>query len=78
MSTITDKSSFANINDVKTKHLVFDWTVDFAKKTIAGSVELQMTVCADNVDKVVLDTRELTVSGVTVNDASTKVNKHDE
>ncbi len=59
-----DPSSYANVAAFVTKHLVLDLTVDFDRRTLAGTVELQLERRDPAATELVLDTRDLTVQKV--------------
>ena len=60
-----EPSSFANLDEVRVKHVAFDWVVDFEKKVVRGSVTLDVHASAD-ADKIVLDTRDLAIESVSL------------
>jgi leukotriene-A4 hydrolase len=75
MSVIVhDPNTESNINDVITQHLSIRWNVDFAKSVISGSVTLNMLKVRDGLalERVILDTRDLTITKVTVDGAEAK------
>jgi leukotriene-A4 hydrolase len=59
-----DPSSYANVNEFVTKHLVLDLTADFEKKALAGTAELRLERRAPSATQLVLDTRDLTIQKV--------------
>lgn len=65
MDSISDPHSFANSSDVVVTHLDLDIGVDFDKKQIAGSATLKINN-KSGADKLVLDTRDLSIDKVTV------------
>jgi leukotriene-A4 hydrolase len=62
-----DYHSFSNPDEVKVTNLVLDLTVDFEKKILSGSVELDYKKVLPSVRKIVLDTRDLSIIDVTAN-----------
>ena len=67
---IIDPHSFAKTNDAVVKHLSWKANVDFASKTIQA--EAVWTIeNKTNTDKVIFDTRDLTIHQVTVNGGQT-------
>jgi leukotriene-A4 hydrolase len=56
-----DSSSNANVQAFVTKHLVLDLTANFERKTLAGTVELQLERRDLSATELVLDTRDLTI-----------------
>eukprot|EP01061_Rhynchopus_euleeides_P047701 TRINITY_DN9720_c0_g1_i1.p1 TRINITY_DN9720_c0_g1~~TRINITY_DN9720_c0_g1_i1.p1 ORF type:complete len:615 (+),score=211.40 TRINITY_DN9720_c0_g1_i1:89-1933(+) len=61
-----EPSSHANLTEVRVRHVAFDWDVDFEKKEICGSATMTADVLQDT-ERITLDTRNLHVTGVTVN-----------
>src|SRR5690349_22457850 len=59
-----DYHSYANTAAFRTRHLVLDLTVDFARRVLEGSVELQLQRLSAGAVELVLDTRDLDVAGV--------------
>lgn len=64
MQLVRDLHSFANIDEVVTKHLHLDLAVDFAAKALHGHVVLRMHTVCDNVSEVVVDSRNLVIESV--------------
>ena len=62
-----DYHSFSNPEQVKISNLGLDLTVDFAEKILTGSVDVDFVRVMPNADKIVLDTRDLTITKVTAN-----------
>jgi leukotriene A-4 hydrolase/aminopeptidase len=56
-----DSSSNANVKAFVTKHLVLDLTASFERKTLAGTVELQLERRDPSATELVLDTRDLMI-----------------
>ncbi|XP_072026586.1 leukotriene A-4 hydrolase-like isoform X2 [Amphiura filiformis] len=52
------------VDQIVTTKLNLDWDVDFEKKTLSGNVKLDVKILKDGVGKLVLDTRDLSISGV--------------
>lgn len=61
-----DPCSLANILQVRTEHLHLDAAAHFDRKVLEGSVTLRMRVLDSETKDIVLDTRDVTVSAVTV------------
>jgi leukotriene-A4 hydrolase len=59
-----DPNSFANTEQVVTLHSHFDWTVDFDKSKILGSVEHTLNAIIET-DRVVLDTSFINIKMIT-------------
>ncbi len=57
-----DLHSFSNADEIRTEHITLDLDVDFQSKTLAGTVTLRFDAAA--ADELVLDTRDLTIHGV--------------
>jgi len=58
-----DFFSFANIDDFVSEHLQLNLDVDFEAAELQGSATLQLRRIAPNANEVILDTRELNISG---------------
>src|SRR5687767_2197842 len=56
-----DSSSNANVKAFVTKHLVLDLTANFERRTLAGTVELQLQRLDPAATELVLDTRDLMI-----------------
>src|SRR5688572_15739002 len=56
-----DSSSNANVKAFVTKHLVLDLTANFDRRTLAGTVELQLERRDPAATELVLDTRDLMI-----------------
>ena len=62
-----DYHSYGNPDEVKVNHLILDLNVDFEKKVLKGSVELQFKRIQPEAKNLILDTRDLTITQVTAN-----------
>tara|TARA_R110002153_G_scaffold53487_4_gene149165 strand:+ start:38698 stop:40617 length:1920 start_codon:yes stop_codon:yes gene_type:complete len=60
-----DYHSFANPESIKVTHLSLDLTVDFAKKVLVGTAQLDFQRAEKNAKQLILDTRDLTIKSVT-------------
>jgi leukotriene A-4 hydrolase/aminopeptidase len=60
-----DYHSFANPESIKVTHLNLDLTVDFAKKVLVGTAQLDFQKVDSNATQLILDTRDLTINSVT-------------
>lgn len=60
-----DYHSFANPDAIKVTHLALDLTVDFGKKILAGTAQLDFQRVDESATQLILDTRDLTIDGVT-------------
>jgi leukotriene A-4 hydrolase/aminopeptidase len=60
-----DYHSFANPESIKVTHLNLDLTVDFAKKFLVGTAQLDLQKVDSNSTLLILDTRDLTINSVT-------------
>jgi aminopeptidase N len=58
-----DYHSYANTADFRTEHVQLDLTVDFARRVLEGSVELQL-MRLTGAGELVLDTRDLDIASV--------------
>jgi aminopeptidase N len=61
-----DYFSFANTEQFVTQHLELDLTVDFDAQELRGSATLVMRKLGPNANEIILDTRDLRISGVQV------------
>ena len=66
-----DPHSFARPEEVAVEHLVLDLTVDFSQRQLAGRASLRLKNNL-GVDRVVLDTRDLEIRKVTLDDGKTE------
>jgi leukotriene-A4 hydrolase len=69
----TDLSSLSNFADIRTEHIQLDWTIDWTKQLIHGSATLTMKPTKSGIDRVVLDTSYLDISGIKVDGEAVKV-----
>jgi hypothetical protein len=60
---VYDPSTVSNINEVRTTHIDLNLKVDFEHKILDGTVTLKLTSITD-IDKVILDTRDLNVKSI--------------
>jgi leukotriene-A4 hydrolase len=60
-----DYHSFANPESIKVTHLNLDLTVDFVKKFLVGTAQLDLQKVDSNSTLLILDTRDLTINSVT-------------
>ncbi|KZT68834.1 hypothetical protein DAEQUDRAFT_745556 [Daedalea quercina L-15889] len=72
MTADIDPSTQANYTQIASEHVHFDWTIDWAKQVISGSVTHALVVRENGVNEVVLDALTLdvekaSVEGKTVN-----------
>ena len=61
---VPDPNSYAQPNRVRIEHLVLDLQADMAARTLAGSAELHLKWQDDKARELVLDSRDLQISGV--------------
>src|SRR5215210_3747978 len=64
-----DPHSFSHPDEVAVEHLKLDLNVDFAQKQLAGRASLRLNN-RTGADRVWLDTRDLTISKVTLDDGA--------
>jgi leukotriene A-4 hydrolase/aminopeptidase len=69
-----DYHSFANPESIKVTHLNLDLTVDFAKKVLVGTAQLDLQKVDSNSTLLILDTRDLTINSVTAMGKEVKFN----
>ncbi len=63
-----DPHSFSNFQQVRTRHLVLDLSVDFTRQQITGYAEHQLERLQPKVQRLVLDTSHLKIITVTYSD----------
>lgn len=68
-----DIASYSTPALVQSQHLSLDWTINWSKQTISGSVQHDLVVKQGDVKKVVLDVRDLEIFGVSVDGEEIKV-----
>lgn len=69
--TVQDPHSFARPDEVAVEHLVLDLTVDFNQRQLAGRASLRVHNKL-GADRLVLDTRDLEIRRVTLDDGKTE------
>lgn len=62
-----DYHSYGNPEQVKVTHINLDLNVDFDAKVMSGTAELQYEKVAPDADKLIVDTRDLTIKSITAN-----------
>ncbi|MFT5573575.1 MAG: leukotriene-A4 hydrolase [Cryomorphaceae bacterium] len=62
-----DYHSQSNPEEISIKHLVLDLNIDFERKVMQGTAELELVRHNQNANQLVLDTSELTIKSVTAN-----------
>ena len=62
-----DSHSYANSAAVSLNHLVLDLTVDFDRRVLEGTAELHYEILDEAATELVVDTRDLTINGVSAN-----------
>jgi leukotriene-A4 hydrolase len=61
-----DPTSQSNYLQIATKHITFDWTIDFDNKVITGTATHELIAKFDEVSEVIFDTSYLHIEGVKV------------
>lgn len=61
-----DRHTLSNIQDIYSKHIHIDWSIDWDARIISGSVTHELVVDTDGVKEVVLDTSYLDIKHVEV------------
>lgn len=59
-----DYFTFANVEQVQTRHVALDLNVDFVESKLRGHVLLHMDVIEASVSEIILDTRDLAIDNV--------------
>ncbi|KAG8705976.1 hypothetical protein FRC11_008642, partial [Ceratobasidium sp. 423] len=67
-----DPATQSNYAEITTKHVHFDWAIDWKRRTISGSVTHDLIANQDNVEQLVLDTSHLEITGAEVAGATAK------
>ncbi|KAF8703174.1 Leukotriene A4 hydrolase, C-terminal, partial [Rhizoctonia solani] len=68
--TVLDPATQSNYIEVTTKHVHFDWTIDWKQRIIVGSATHDLVANQDGVKRVVFDTSYLEIHGAEVAGAS--------
>ncbi|KAI9593051.1 peptidase family M1-domain-containing protein [Syncephalis fuscata] len=63
-----DPNSFANTDEIQTRHLHLDLNVDFSRKILAGTSRLSLQAVKEGVSTVTLDTNALNIKNVSLLD----------
>ena len=58
-----DPSSFADLNEFRSKHIDIEWVIDFGKNTIKGAVEISLET-VNRAKMLRLDTKDLKIQSV--------------
>ena len=58
-----DESTYSNLHQIASNHLVLNFTVDFDSKKFVGNVEHTLT-CIESTDKVIMDYVGIDVSNI--------------
>ncbi|KAL7742279.1 hypothetical protein ACLKA6_005540 [Drosophila palustris] len=61
-----DPSSYSQPELITTEHSAINWKVDFADTKLRGSVEHRFNVLSSNLDKILLDVRDIDVKNATL------------
>lgn len=64
----TDYHSFSNPSEILVKHINLDLNADFSQKSLIGSAQLSFERVEQKATELILDTRDLTIKNVTIND----------
>ncbi|XP_078484924.1 leukotriene A-4 hydrolase [Ciona intestinalis] len=59
-----DPTSYSDPTAAKIQHINIDWTVDFERTLLSGSVELLFNVLQDDVSSITLDTKDLHIKKI--------------
>ena len=69
-----DKASLSNFFDIRCEHIHLDWTIDFENNRLGGCCTHCMVVLKDLVDVLELDSSNLNVTSVTIDEIDVKFN----
>jgi hypothetical protein len=58
-----DESTYSNLHQIASNHMVLNFTVDFDSKQFVGNVEHTLT-CIESTDKVIMDYVGIDVSNI--------------
>eukprot|EP01137_Pigoraptor_chileana_P002980 Opistho-2@42537 len=61
---VPDPSSFANLDEIVSRHISLDVRVDFDRKVLNGSVTINVETVREGSNTLILDTRDLTIFSV--------------
>ncbi|PWN31448.1 uncharacterized protein FA14DRAFT_128098 [Meira miltonrushii] len=64
--THVDIHTHANLTDFRPGHIDIDWTVDWDKKVLTGTVKHSIKIIKDGIDKIVLDTSFLDIKSIAI------------
>ncbi|KAG8690146.1 hypothetical protein FRC11_013549 [Ceratobasidium sp. 423] len=67
-----DPATQSNYAEITTKHVHFDWAIDWKRRIISGSATHDLIANQDNVEQLVLDTSYLKITGAEVAGAAVK------
>jgi len=68
-----DPSSYAQPENLVTRHVDLFWNVDFASETISGEAHLQFETVAKEIEQILLDVSDLTIDDVSVQTEGGKI-----
>jgi hypothetical protein len=68
-----EPSTLSNYYDLVTRHIAWTYEADFSRKVLKGHVVLTLEALVDNVQEVVVDSRDLTITKVSQDGADLKV-----
>lgn len=66
MSLGIDPHSFANLDEVTTKKINLNLKIDFERKILFGYCDLDLQVLKDNLEKVLLDGKNISIDTITI------------
>lgn len=59
-----DPNTLSNYNDLRSVHTIANFTIDFSKEKLSGTISLTLEVVGENANEIVLDTSFLDVKHV--------------
>ncbi|EEB96025.1 hypothetical protein MPER_04908 [Moniliophthora perniciosa FA553] len=69
---MSDPTTQSNYHQIQTKHVFFDWALDFTKQSIVGSATHDLLVLEDGVSEVIFDTSDLELHRIEVKERKSK------
>jgi leukotriene-A4 hydrolase len=61
-----DPCSYSNYDFIRTTAMAFDWSINFEKKVIGGSVEIECKIIKDGAKELILDSQHLKIEKIKI------------